>query len=267
MAACSAAARSGRFGSFSEKLRQRQVAENAGEQVVEVVGDTAGHLADHFHLLRLAELFLELKFLGDVVDEHEFCGPAVHGQVEGGDLHVDDRAVLGAVPPQTGRLRLALSRRGALADVVDGHPEELAARVAVLVDGGVVDGEEAERLAIEDPHRVRVRIEEQAVALLAAPEGVRGGAAIGDVALDHDPVGGAAVGVRAPARGSDRPRSRCRPCGSCAARRESGWPWSSASRICSSVAGSESGPRRKCSDRPTTSVRSYPVMLQKASLT
>ena len=196
MAACSAAASSGRLGSFSEKLRQRQIAEDAGEQVVEVVRDPAGHLADHFHLLRLPELLFELEFLGDVVDKDQFRGPAVHGQVEGGDLDVDDRAVLGAVPPvDWATPSCDEPRAAALADVVVGHPEEFGSRIAVLVDSRVVHGEEPVRLAVDHPHRVGVRVEQEPVALLAAAQGVGSGAAIGNVALDHDPVGGAAVGV------------------------------------------------------------------------
>ena len=40
------------------RLQEGQVAEDGGEDVVEVVGDTAGQLADGLHLLGLAELAL-----------------------------------------------------------------------------------------------------------------------------------------------------------------------------------------------------------------
>ena len=145
------------------------------------MGDAASHLADDFHLLRLAELFFELEFFGDVVDQDEFRGPAIHGQVEGGDLDVDHGPVLGAVPPVGGRLVAGLAAGGhgakaravlGRADVVDGHAQELGPRIAVLVDGGVVDGKEAEGFAIEDPHRVRVRVEEQPVPFLASAQGI-----------------------------------------------------------------------------------------------
>jgi hypothetical protein len=43
---------------------ERQVAEDALQDVVEVVRDAAGELADGFHLLRLAQLRLELRALG-----------------------------------------------------------------------------------------------------------------------------------------------------------------------------------------------------------
>ena len=48
--------------------------------------------------------------------------------------------------------------------------EELLARVAVAAHGGLVDGEERERLDVVDPHRQRVGLEEQPVALLGALE-------------------------------------------------------------------------------------------------
>ena len=41
-----------------------QVADDAGQDVVEVVGDAAGQLADRLHLLRLPQLGLELGMLG-----------------------------------------------------------------------------------------------------------------------------------------------------------------------------------------------------------
>ena len=45
---------------------QAAVAEDRGQQVVEVVRDAAGELADRLHLLRLPQLLLELAPLGDV---------------------------------------------------------------------------------------------------------------------------------------------------------------------------------------------------------
>ena len=66
-----------------------------GQDVVEVVGDAAGELADGFHLLRVAELRLELALTGDVAADAE----------DRRDLAVADRAAArracaasGAVP-------------------------------------------------------------------------------------------------------------------------------------------------------------------------
>ena len=50
---------------------QLGVAANRGQQVVEVVRDAAGEAADRFHLLRLAQLILELHAIADVVHGRE----------------------------------------------------------------------------------------------------------------------------------------------------------------------------------------------------
>ena len=47
-------------------LDQADAAEHRGEQIVEVVGDAAGQLADRVHLARLQQLVLELLAVGDV---------------------------------------------------------------------------------------------------------------------------------------------------------------------------------------------------------
>ena len=48
------------------RLQQLQAAGDAGQQVVEVVREAAGELAHRLHLLRLAQLLLQLLALGDV---------------------------------------------------------------------------------------------------------------------------------------------------------------------------------------------------------
>ena len=59
---------SSRAVSTRARSREREigVAEDGAEQVVEVVGDAAGEPADRLHLLRLAQLQLELATLGHV---------------------------------------------------------------------------------------------------------------------------------------------------------------------------------------------------------
>ena len=47
-------------------LEQFRIAENHGKQVVEVVGDAAGELADRLQSLRLLKLFFQRETLGDV---------------------------------------------------------------------------------------------------------------------------------------------------------------------------------------------------------
>ena len=49
-------------------------------------------------------------------------------------------------------------------DVGDRHPEELFPGVAVVVQGGVIDGQESQGVAVVHPHRRRVGVEQQAVA-------------------------------------------------------------------------------------------------------
>ncbi len=47
-------------------LQHVDAAHDAGQQVVEIMGDTAGELTDRFHLLRLAQLLLQFLLLGDI---------------------------------------------------------------------------------------------------------------------------------------------------------------------------------------------------------
>jgi hypothetical protein len=44
--------------------RQLEIAEHSGQEILEVVGDPAGHLADRLHLLRLPECLLGALPLG-----------------------------------------------------------------------------------------------------------------------------------------------------------------------------------------------------------
>ena len=58
-------------------LRQGDVAEDALQQVVEVVGDAAGQRADGLELLRLEALLLEQVLLRDVREKPHEAGLAV----------------------------------------------------------------------------------------------------------------------------------------------------------------------------------------------
>ena len=57
-----------RFSRGSSTLRRDQLepAHDRREQIVEIVGDAAGELADRLHLLRLAKRFLGLEPLADL---------------------------------------------------------------------------------------------------------------------------------------------------------------------------------------------------------
>ena len=138
--------------------------------------DAAREAPDRLHLLRLAEPLLEPQALGHVVREDEGRPAPLEQHLAGRDLDVDQRAVLLAVPPHARRRRpgaAALAHVGqhrvdvlTRADLGDRHGEELRAREAVVAHGRLVDREEAQGLRVVDPHRQRVGLEQQAVALL-----------------------------------------------------------------------------------------------------
>ncbi len=65
-----------------------------------------------------------------------------------------------------------------------GHRRELLAAIAVVGEGGVVDGEDVQRVEFVDQHRDRVAVEQQLERSLAPPD-------LGDVVMGGDP---AAVG-------------------------------------------------------------------------
>ena len=46
---------------------QREIAEDSGEEIVEIVGDAASELTDRLHLLRLPQPFLKLALLREVL--------------------------------------------------------------------------------------------------------------------------------------------------------------------------------------------------------
>jgi hypothetical protein len=121
----------------------------------------------------LLERYTRALALGDVGRHDEPAPAARERQVVGEHVDVDDGAVLLAMTPfalarhRVRNRQLAFERLHvvARADVPDRHAQELRARVAVARDRRVVDGEERERLGVEHPHRLRVAIEEQPVAL------------------------------------------------------------------------------------------------------
>ena len=129
---------------------------------------------DRLHFPALAQLRLEQLVRGDVLGEHEARGASVELDRVRRDQHVDQRPVLLAVPRDHESSTGARGVRGCallvLGEVADRHPEELAAPEAVVLEGGVVDREKAAGVDVEDPHRRRVAVEEQAEALLGATQ-------------------------------------------------------------------------------------------------
>ena len=65
--------------------QQQEIAEadHRGQQVVEIVRDAAGELADRLHLLRLRELGLEVLLLGRVDEMQDQAAIAVSAASSG----------------------------------------------------------------------------------------------------------------------------------------------------------------------------------------
>ena len=84
------------FGAFGRTghAQQGNVADDHGEQVIEIVGNPACQLADRFHFTGLAQLFLEAAALGNVAgDADEPQRPSA--QIEEGCFqHFEQRAPL-----------------------------------------------------------------------------------------------------------------------------------------------------------------------------
>jgi hypothetical protein len=112
---------------------------------------------------------------GHVDGEHDDGRLAVKLELLHRDLHVEQRPVLAAVPPDAAR---AVERRQPSDRIAQGvsvrrrpniedrQLEEFLARVPVLLDRCRVDSEEPQRLRVRHIHRVRVVLEEQLVLAL-----------------------------------------------------------------------------------------------------
>ena len=79
-----------RAAARTAEAQQFQRSENDGQQVVEIVRDTAGEAADGFHLLRLEQLLLEILQIGSVMADG---GAPARGDIASGDDHVFAAAV------------------------------------------------------------------------------------------------------------------------------------------------------------------------------
>src|SRR5436190_8447506 len=72
-------------------------------------------------------------------------------------------------------------------DILQGHPQELLARVAVMLNGGIVDFQESQTGVIENPHGDGVTVENETILLFAFAQGGLGLLAVGHVArVDND---------------------------------------------------------------------------------
>src|SRR5690349_7299669 len=143
-------------------------------------------------LPELARLRLGLHALGDVVDHAQPRRPAVELEIEGDDLDVDLLAVLLAVARHALHIGAALILKIAeqlgdllrVAQLLRGHRQELLPRVAVVVQGCLIDREKTQGLVLHDPHRVRMDVEQHPVALLAVLQRLLRARPVGDVLAD-----------------------------------------------------------------------------------
>ncbi len=177
-------------GKTKESLQALIPPELVGGQVPIPDGVVAGAGQEAESLLVLARFCLRLFALRDVDGQNNARGSPVIGDGFGGDFDVDDLPAFAPVPPDPkGRgpgldfiddLLQALDVfRGT--DVPDRHLEELGLAVSVVIDGPLIDREEAEGLQIVDPHRHRAALEEQAVMLIAPAQGFLGLLLGGDI--------------------------------------------------------------------------------------
>src|SRR5436190_2197001 len=125
--------------------------------------------------LELARQLLRFQALGDVADHGQARRPAVEFEIEGDDFDVDLLSALLAVPRHalhvgTARILKILEQlRDVLrrAELLRGHRQKLFPRVAVMVDGRLVHGEETQGLVFHDPHRTGMDVDQHPVPLLA----------------------------------------------------------------------------------------------------
>ncbi len=102
------------FGSLSRRCRSLRIAGDDHQQIVEVVGDAAGELAERLHLLRLGELLagllerdlrlvLRCDVAGDLGKADQFAGIVANGI----DHHAGKEAAAVLAYPPALRLELA----------------------------------------------------------------------------------------------------------------------------------------------------------------
>ena len=164
------------------------VAEDHRQHVVELVGHAAGQQADGLHLLCLAELFLHLAELGDVIDDGVEHGPPL--DVDGARVHghVAHRAVRPAVaelevdalmPPRPRHLLLDLCGAEGV-DLVDAHPLQLFPGPAVEGGRRLVGLEDAAVVRVDEQLDRGVPLEQGAELGLALAQGLLHLLALGD---------------------------------------------------------------------------------------
>jgi len=158
-------------------------AQDGGEQVVEVVGDASRELPHGFHLLRLAQLLLELALRAHVAGEHEPGAAAGELERPGDEIHIEALALLRAVTDPGAHGTVVRPARQLLvepalllrrANVAQRELQELGLRVSVPGDGGPIHRHDAQRLEVVHEHRLGIGLEQEPVFALAVVQPLLG---------------------------------------------------------------------------------------------
>ena len=146
-----------------------------GEQVVEVVGHAPRDASQGLGAMGMAELFFALVQrgprpgpVGRIGSQHQPGTSAIELELMAHELHVHQRAVPSLVvgPRHLSPQRHLVDRRRERRQVVgreqvhDGHVPELLASPAVVMHRGLVDRQDRQRVDVEDPHRLGMRVED-----------------------------------------------------------------------------------------------------------
>ncbi len=123
-------------------------------------------------ILTDAQRLLRFLSLGDIMDQDKLRRPASERQTARRNIDVDNGAVFFTVAPLARVLRRGVLGSKILfqqshllgwTNVFDRHLEELRTRVAIVAHGRVVHCEEAKRGQVVNPHRLRIRFEQQTI--------------------------------------------------------------------------------------------------------
>ena len=149
----------------------------------------------------ILHLFLGLDLGRHVERHHEAGGLARILNRPGHDLHRKQRTVLAPMLPgflpnrHVAGVIVPAPRRCGAVDIRLGHGQEFARRIAVIINGGLVDRQEFAACPVKHPHGHGRGLEQRRVALLAVNQRLLGQLAARDVALHGNPVGETASGI------------------------------------------------------------------------
>ena len=183
------------------RMEHLQIGDDRRQVIVEIMRDAAGELADRLHLLRLPELLLHLLAARQVADEAGEYPLSVGARFADGELHREDRAVLGealhqtaiADDPRFARLEVIADVAVVLGSVGLGHehPDVAAEHFLRMIAEqlrrcGAEGGHQAP--LVDDDHRLGDCVEDRSQMRLARLKLRLGALQSGDVAvgLQHE---------------------------------------------------------------------------------